>query len=591
MKNITTLLLLFCATTFAQNTFIDPRDGKKYKTVNIGAQTWMARNLDYAGEDGDIGICSDNDPKNCEIYGRLYKWEDAMLACPDGWHLPTDEEWMALANFAGGLNTAGRKLKAKSGWEKWDCEWNAVDDRGRTTKLSKCNLDSYGFSALPSSSKSTFGDWWTATESHWGAIDTYMLFNSTEMMFQGKVWKMYQSNNNYSKTKTLSVRCLKGEGKLPSNLASKKTALATAEATKKAEKATEAANPLTTEVTDKGTILRGSTLARKLAWLDRSAESHNTYIIEVNADENIAPYTFEYKGAINITIILRGDYENRTIKLKSHGNMFTVKQDVTFILENNITLHGHNGNNGNIITVKGGALIMNEGVTITGNTTYGGVYVEKGSFEMNGGIISGNGKNTDFFGGGVDNRGTFIMNGGTISGNSAVSGGGVYVNNNGTFSMNGGTISGNNSRWGGGVCMQNGVFEMNGGIISNNTAEAGGGVHISSYQSAYNTFNMRGGTITSNTARVCGGGLDISLGRHVNFTKTRGTITGYNNDQSDGNVVKDEEGVIARRGHAVYATEKWHKETTTGHDDNLSCNPRSSLLDWDASNCAGAWDD
>jgi uncharacterized protein (TIGR02145 family) len=565
MKKVLTLLLLFCAAAFAQNTFTDQRDGKKYKTVKMGEQIWMSQNLDYAGEDGNIGVCSDNDPKNCQKYGRLYNWEDAMLACPDGWHLPDYYEWQALANFAGG-GVAGQKLKAKSGWEKWDCEWTSVDDRGRTKKNSKCNSDNYSFSALPSSNEGQSGFWWAASENYSGATAIIMVYNSENVR-----------QNNYGKSQTLSVRCLKGEGKLPDKIAAKKTALATAEATKKAEKAAEAANPLTTEITNEGTVLRGSTLAKKLAWLDRSAESHNTYFIEVNANENIAQHTFEYKGAINITIILIGDDENRTIRLKSHGTMFTVKQNVTFVLDNNITLHGHNGNTGNMVDVKGGKFEMYDGATITSN--YGGVYMESGSFYMSGGIISGNGRSTDFFGGGVDVRnGTFTMSGGTISGNTAFQGGGVYLKD-GTFTMSGGSISGNTAAGGGGIFITRGTFNMSGGSISGNISSGnGGGIDIDG-NNHNSTINMSGGIIYGNTARGYGGGI---AGWQVTFTKTAGTITGYNSDRSNGNVVRDDEGIIARRGHAVYVNEKWHKETTAEPEEKLSCY---------RNNCTGAWDD
>ena len=293
----------------------------------------------------------------------------------------------------------------------------------------------------------------------------------------------------------------------------------------------------TTEVTSEGIMLRGSTLAYKLAWLDRNAESHKTYIVEINANENIASYTFQYSGAIDITVILRGDGVNRTIRLNTNATMFTVKSNVTLILDNNITLYGHSGNTGNMVDINGGTLKMNDGSTITGNITYGGVYVISGTFEMTGGTISGNGRSTSFMGGGVDNRGTFTMSGGTISGNNASTGGGVY--SNGTFTMSGGTIS------------------------SNNASEKGGGVYINS-----GTFAMRGGTIMSNTAVNYGGGVYRSGGT---FTKTGGTITGYSNDPDNGNVVKDEGGnVFARRGHAVYVSDNKRKETTAGVDVNLS---------------------
>jgi len=486
---------------FAQNTFTDQRDGKKYKIARIGTQIWIAQNLDYAGEDEDIGVCSDNDPKNCQKYGRLYKWEDAMIVCPDGWHLPSEDEWKTLANSAGGLGIAGQKLKARNGWEKWDCEWTSIDDRGRTKKNSKCNSDNFGFSAVPSSSKNTFSDWWTATESHWGAIDTYMLYNSTEMAFQGKEWKMYQSNNNYSKSKTLSVRCLKGDRKLPNDITNKKAALETAEAAKKAKKAeiaAEAANPLTTEVTNEGTILRGSKLAKKLAWLNENAESNNTYIIVVNANESIEPYIFEYNEATNITIILRGDSTNRTISLKSNGTMFTVKENVTFILDNNIILQGHSGNTASVVWINGGK---------------------------------------------------FTMNGGIISGNTATNGGGVYID--GTFIMDGGKISGNTATYGGGV-----------------------------YRASEGNFIMKAGAITNNTARENGGGVYVQSGFFVTFSKTGGTITGYDSDQNAGNVVKNANGVIAHRGHAIYVDNELRKETTADQGTNLS-----------TSDDKGSWDD
>ena len=268
-----------------------------------------------------------------------------------------------------------------------------------------------------------------------------------------------------------------------------------------------------------GTIVPGNTLTEKLIWLNRSADSHNTYILEVSANEDISPYEFYYQGAIDITIGLRGDSQNRTIRLKSSGTMFTIRSNVTFILDSNITLQGYNGNRNSLIIVNGGTLKMNDGVTITGNNATG-VYVNSGTFEMTGGTISNN--NTSDDGGGVWNQGTFTMSNGTISANTASSGGGVYN---------------------------------------------------------HGTFNMSGGIITGNTAIKSGGGVYTSYG---SFSKGGGIITGYNSDSTDGNVVRDEIGTIARSGHAVWVSSDTRKETTAGSGDSLTYGgSRGTTGPWD----------
>jgi parallel beta-helix repeat protein len=310
-----------------------------------------------------------------------------------------------------------------------------------------------------------------------------------------------------------------------------------------------------------GTAVPGTSLTEKLAWLQRSADSHNTYILEINANENIAPHTFEFRGAINITVVLRGDDENRIVRLRSNGTMFTVKPDVTLILDNNITLMGHNGNNGSMVYVDGGTFKMRTGSAITNNNK------------------------TNGSGSGVSLReGTFDMTGGTISGNSASgNGGGVMLSNpmgRVTFNMSGGTITNNIASDGGGVCQSYGTFKIIGGTIANNTATRnGGGIWIQG------GATMSGGIITNNTATEYGGGVYGYNG--ASFTKTGGIITGYNSDSDNGNKVADSAGnVFARKGHAV-CINQWgssailRKETTVGPSENLS---------FDNGKVTGTWD-
>jgi len=153
-------------------TFTDSRDGQIYRAVVIGNQIWMAENLKYSGDPSTpsvvpIGVCYENSLDSCDKYGRLYSWAEANTLCPAEFHLPSDDEWAELADFAGDILTAGGKLKSTSGWN------NNGTINGNGT-------DEYGFKALPGGrgySSGVFGAagnsgaWWTATGS--GAAGAY----------------------------------------------------------------------------------------------------------------------------------------------------------------------------------------------------------------------------------------------------------------------------------------------------------------------------------------------------------------------------------------------------------------------------------
>ncbi|MBR4915462.1 MAG: hypothetical protein IKZ45_00045 [Fibrobacter sp.] len=126
--------------------FTDERDGKTYRTVQIGEQTWLGENLNYEMEDS---YCYNDSSKYCETYGRLYKLKASRTACPDGWHLPSMEEWESLPITE---NVRGKL------WDLSDFSWGG-------NKL--------GFSALPAGygigyDKMTYKDinklteWWAS---------------------------------------------------------------------------------------------------------------------------------------------------------------------------------------------------------------------------------------------------------------------------------------------------------------------------------------------------------------------------------------------------------------------------------------------
>ncbi len=101
MKIITAatfFIFSFCYINAQTDTLTDVRDGKTYKTVKIGEQTWMAENLNF---DNTGSYCYANKQENCDKYGRLYTWEAAKNVCPTGWHLPTEEEWQQLEKYLG----------------------------------------------------------------------------------------------------------------------------------------------------------------------------------------------------------------------------------------------------------------------------------------------------------------------------------------------------------------------------------------------------------------------------------------------------------------------------------------------------------
>jgi uncharacterized protein (TIGR02145 family) len=147
-----TLNLSFAAPAFnCGDALTDVRDSQVYPTVQVGTQCWMAANLNIGSQVvSSIGqsnngsaekYCYQNNATNCDIYGGLYEWNEAMNysssegaqgLCPAGWHLPTDAEWSTMEAFLGGVSVAGGKLK-EMGTSHWlSPNTNASNSSGMT---------------------------------------------------------------------------------------------------------------------------------------------------------------------------------------------------------------------------------------------------------------------------------------------------------------------------------------------------------------------------------------------------------------------------------------------------------------------------
>lgn len=183
--------------------YTDTRDGKTYEIVRLGTQTWFAENLNYK-----IGSskCYENETSNCDKYGRLYDWNTAMNACPEGWHLPDDEEWKILEMYLGmskydadlrGMvrgTDEGTKIKSISGWFE---NRHGTDSVGFNAKPSGWGMNNVYFSMMYK-----WTNWWTST----GGIEY-----GSDVAFSRYVWASPNiGRSSYLKTgANYSVRCLK----------------------------------------------------------------------------------------------------------------------------------------------------------------------------------------------------------------------------------------------------------------------------------------------------------------------------------------------------------------------------------------------
>ena len=171
--------------------FTDSRDGKSYKTIKIGSQTWMAENLNYASTDS---WCYDNVSANCLKFGRLYTFITARTICPIGWHLPSFEEWSVIIDFLGGEKVAGGKLKS-TGTTLWSFPNESATNESGFSGLP----GGYRFNSSEFSNLGSVGVWWSSSEKNSSIAWSWYLDNDLGVISVG----------SSSKENGLSVRCLR----------------------------------------------------------------------------------------------------------------------------------------------------------------------------------------------------------------------------------------------------------------------------------------------------------------------------------------------------------------------------------------------
>jgi uncharacterized protein (TIGR02145 family) len=204
------ILLIVCimSVSLSQAQTVADWDGNLYDVVEIGEQTWIQQNLKSLHySDGtpipDVRSYNDSDSLS-EIYGRLYTWDAAMKnstvpgaqgICPEGWHIPTTQEFIELEDFLGGPSVAGAAMK-EEGTDHWNPPNTGATNSSGLTILPGGEYDT------PNGVYQFLGEYavlWTSTEiSSNKARERFLAYNSTASMIY-----------DWHKSLNYSIRCVK----------------------------------------------------------------------------------------------------------------------------------------------------------------------------------------------------------------------------------------------------------------------------------------------------------------------------------------------------------------------------------------------
>lgn len=198
--------------------------GQVYNTVQIGSQCWMQENLNIGEmvtwgyqDDNEVieKFCYNNNSFYCDLYGGLYQWNEMMQydttsgiqgICPDGWHIPTDNEWKILE---GALDS-----EYGIGSQQWDTIGFRGSDVGTKLRTScgwiNCNgTDEYNFSMYSTGIWHCSGYFEKYTENgrFWVSNPSteYNAWGRSIYYNQNKIYR----NQNGNRNSGFSVRCIK----------------------------------------------------------------------------------------------------------------------------------------------------------------------------------------------------------------------------------------------------------------------------------------------------------------------------------------------------------------------------------------------
>lgn len=181
---------------------IDYRDDNEYGVALIGNLYWMTENLRYADSTSTPNLkgnswCYENDSKECEKHGRLYSWNAALDICPEGWHIPSSQEWKALLSYVDANNGdegVGTSLKSVEGWDKSDSAATPTNRFGfNATASGRRNNDGSTFMSTGDQ-----GFYWASNEKDEGTAYGWNLRHNIDLLQEGYFYKDHG----------LSVRCV-----------------------------------------------------------------------------------------------------------------------------------------------------------------------------------------------------------------------------------------------------------------------------------------------------------------------------------------------------------------------------------------------